>query len=137
MTITLNHLTLDQLNSLIVEAERRLRELSRRRPAPDVRQELQELAAAEGYSVDDLFDTPTAKRAGRKAGKRKKAKVAPKYQNPEDRRQTWTGRGRTPLWLAEKVKRGHSTADFLIPGLARPTAKKVSSVGRRSVFKRT
>ncbi|MDH5708608.1 MAG: H-NS histone family protein [Hylemonella sp.] len=25
-------------------------------------------------------------------------KIAPKYRNPEDATQTWTGRGRPPLW---------------------------------------
>ena len=43
------------------------------------------------------------KRRGRGAGGSKLAgrKIAPKYRNPKDKEQTWTGRGRMPLWAAE------------------------------------
>ncbi len=50
----------------------------------------------------------TAKKRGRPAGSKAKRtsklagiKIAPKYRNPEDKKQTWTGRGRMPLWAAE------------------------------------
>ena len=29
----------------------------------------------------------------------KRAKVAPKYRNPNDATQTWTGRGKSPVWV--------------------------------------
>ena len=29
----------------------------------------------------------------------KRAKVAPKYRNPNDAAQTWTGRGKSPVWV--------------------------------------
>ena len=32
---------------------------------------------------------------------RKRNKARPKYQNPDNGNQTWTGRGRKPLWVAE------------------------------------
>lgn len=136
MTITLDHLTLDQLASLIDAAERRLEHLSLRRPTSVVRPELHGLATSEGYLLERLFDATPAAHTVRKPVKRKKAKVAPKYQNPDDKRQTWTGRGSAPRWLAEKVKRGQSATDFLLPGMARPTPKKGSAVVRKSVFKR-
>ncbi len=43
------------------------------------------------------------KQRGRKPGSSKLAgrKIAPKYRNPKDKEQTWTGRGRMPLWAAE------------------------------------
>ncbi len=46
---------------------------------------------------------PAAKRRGRKPGASKLAgrKVPPKYRNPKDKEQTWTGRGRMPLWAAD------------------------------------
>lgn len=136
MQFDLNHLTLRQLDSLIATAKRRLKVLTRRHLVAANHRKVQGLTNPDGQSTGDLLTAPRAGQAARPA-KRKKAKVAPKYQNPEDRRQTWTGRGRTPRWLAEKVKRGQSTADFLIPGLARPTAKKASTIGRRSVFKQS
>jgi DNA-binding protein H-NS len=45
----------------------------------------------------------TAKSASAKAPKAKRAtagrKVAPKYRDPANPEQTWTGRGRTPAWV--------------------------------------
>jgi DNA-binding protein H-NS len=44
---------------------------------------------------------PRKAKAGKKTAKPsdKRAKVAPKYRNPNDANQTWTGRGRTPVWV--------------------------------------
>jgi DNA-binding protein H-NS len=41
-------------------------------------------------------------------------KVKPKYRNPDKRSETWTGRGRMPLWMAALVKKGKKPQDFLI-----------------------
>ena len=50
-----------------------------------------EAAVAEyGFSLAELAD-------GTKSGKRTKA--APKYRNPDNHDQTWTGRGRRPAWI--------------------------------------
>ena len=43
-------------------------------------------------------------------------KVQPKYRNPEKRSETWTGRGRMPLWMVALVKKGKKPGDFLIKG---------------------
>src|ERR1700756_3634722 len=43
-------------------------------------------------------------------------KVPPKYRNPDKRSETWTGRGRMPLWIAALVKKGKKPGDFLIKG---------------------
>jgi DNA-binding protein H-NS len=40
-----------------------------------------------------------------------------------------------PLWLVKKTKYGRSVTDFLIPGLAKPTARKSSSIGQRTLVK--
>ena len=37
-----------------------------------------------------------------------------KYANPDDRSQTWTGRGRKPNWLIAKVKKGAKLEDLEI-----------------------
>ena len=41
-------------------------------------------------------------------------KVKPKYQNPQNREQTWTGRGRQPRWLADEIAAGKKIESFLI-----------------------
>jgi DNA-binding protein H-NS len=45
--------------------------------------------------------TPRKSKEAKKAAKTsdKRAKVAPKYRNPSDANQTWTGRGRSPAWV--------------------------------------
>lgn len=40
--------------------------------------------------------------------------VAVKFANPEDRSQTWSGRGRKPNWMSAKLKAGASMDDFRI-----------------------
>ena len=57
----------------------------------EVKAKMEVLAQASGFSVAELF--------GGRGGKR--GKSAPKYRNPKDPSQTWTGRGRRPLWLAK------------------------------------
>lgn len=48
-------------------------------------------------------------RAPRKApsGKGSRGKVAPKYRNPANPEQVWTGRGIAPLWAAELKNSGN------------------------------
>lgn len=47
----------------------------------------------------------SAKTVNKKAGA-PRGKVAPKYRNPANADQTWTGRGRMPLWVQELHKAG-------------------------------
>lgn len=130
-------LSVRELGDLIKAAERRLTAISKRRPIQRVRTELTAIAIRHGYAVEELFDVgvPTASAPKKRAMKRKKAKVAAKYRDPVDARNTWTGRGSMPRWLAEKVKRGQSATDYLIPGLARPKQKTGGVIGKKSVFK--
>ena len=41
-------------------------------------------------------------------------KVLPKYRNPENRSETWAGRGKQPLWLRAQLRSGRKLTDFLI-----------------------
>lgn len=36
----------------------------------------------------------------------------PRYRNPADKSQTWTGRGRQPRWIAEALAGGKSLDEF-------------------------
>ena len=47
---------------------------------------------------------------GKKAGKR----VAPKYRNPADAEQTWSGRGRKPRWFLDQIGAGKTPEDLAI-----------------------
>jgi DNA-binding protein H-NS len=45
---------------------------------------------------------------------RKKSLVEPKYYNPNNPDEKWTGRGRKPLWVIELTSSGRSLEDFKI-----------------------
>ncbi len=47
-------------------------------------------------------------------GKRTRRPAAPKYANPNDPTQTWTGRGRRPLWVVAAMAEGKSLDDIAI-----------------------
>ena len=138
MSIDLEGLSAKQLEAVIARAKKRKDALSQRKPIAAVRKKLVAMAKADGYTIAELFGdecagTPAApaKRAARKSTKgRSLGKVAPKYRNPENPKETWSGRGMQPRWLAEQVRRGKSAADFLIS--AKPTPKPVTP-GKRVI----
>ncbi len=72
----------------------------------EVREKLQLLAEKSGYSVDELFGK------GKRGGTR--GTVAPKYRNPANAAETWTGRGRMPVWIKTLVEKGAKREKFLI-----------------------
>jgi DNA-binding protein H-NS len=44
--------------------------------------------------------------------KRPYPEVFPKYRNPEDRNETWAGRGKKPRWLVAQLRSGKKLEDF-------------------------
>ncbi len=52
--------------------------------------------------------------AGAKKTGDARAAVAPKYRDPADANNTWTGRGKPPRWLAAAIAAGKSKDAFLI-----------------------
>lgn len=49
--------------------------------------------------------------------------VAPKYRNPENSAQTWSGRGKRPVWFSEALKKKGVTADNML--ISGPITKSV------------
>ena len=137
MKFALDKFSPRELDALINAAEKQKQRISKRRPLAVVRAELTALSLELRYSIQELFGAPVSvatHASVRKPAKRRPSKVAIKYRDPENRRNTWTGRGSQPRWLREKVRRGMSAADFLVDGLAKPTAN-TKSIGKRTVFK--
>src|SRR3546814_2122719 len=103
MAIDLNGLSAKELDTLITKAKARKTTLKKRKPVATVRSKLRQLAEAEGYTIAELFGGRATKSAAapRKAAKkgRKLGKVAPKYRNPANPKETWTGRGKQPRWM--------------------------------------
>lgn len=42
-------------------------------------------------------------------------KVLPKYRNPQNKAETWSGRGKQPRWLTAQLRSGKRLNSFLIP----------------------
>jgi DNA-binding protein H-NS len=83
---------------------------ARDRERSDLKKKVAEMAETHGFSVNELFG---GGRGGRGGGKGKSLGVA-KYANPENKSDTWTGRGRKPNWLVDRLKKGAKLADFAI-----------------------
>ncbi len=115
MAFDLKDLTEKDLKALITQAKKQQSALSKRKPIAQVRKKLVSLAKAEGYTIAELFGgkAPAGKKAAKQAGTATR-KVAPKYRNPANPKETWSGRGKQPRWLAEQVKKGKKPEDFLI-----------------------
>lgn len=122
MAINLKTLSPNELESLITSARSQL-EQSRSRQVDEVRGKIEALLASSGLTLADVFPRLTGGKA-----RRGKATVAPKYRNPEDPSQTWSGRGKRPLWLAALLKkRGVTLEDLLIEGATPARAAKKSA----------
>ena len=115
----LNKLSLTELKrqKTRIEAEIARRSVNSKR---DLLKKVQKLAAEAGVPLSELLGVKKEKepKAPRKIAPKKtrgsKGKVAPKYRNPADSAQTWTGRGRQPLWVAGYVSTGKPITDLLI-----------------------
>jgi DNA-binding protein H-NS len=103
MEIDLEDMSKDELRRLIKDAEKALNTLETRRKAEAKR--AAETAAKEyGFSLDELLG---------EAPKRG-SKSPPKYRNPNDPDQTWTGKGRKPNWVNDALAAGKSLDDLKI-----------------------
>lgn len=61
----------------------------------------------------DIDHATNGTRSGRRS-KLKGQKVKPKYRNPANRSETWTGRGLRPRWMVAAMKGGKKLEDFAI-----------------------
>lgn len=101
MSFDLKKMSRRELEKLAVDVEKQLERL-RKKDLKKLRVELEKLAAAHGVTVEEAMQLAPAPK------KRKTTKSVPKYANPADASQTWTGKGRQPDWF--KAARAAGTA---------------------------
>ncbi|MFK8078848.1 MAG: H-NS family nucleoid-associated regulatory protein [Granulosicoccus sp.] len=108
-----------KIDKAIETAEKRDKKATLAKMAIVARQngfELHELIAdASVRQTGDSTKKIAARRPKRPKGSKRskaRAKVAPKYQHPDNPDQTWTGRGRQPLWVKALID-GGATLDAL------------------------
>ncbi|GGH35466.1 DNA-binding protein H-NS [Cribrihabitans marinus] len=78
----------------------------------EAREKQEALKAAEQAAAKYGFSLSELSTDGRKSTKGTKA--LPKYRNPANPEQTWTGRGRKPQWLHDALKSGADISDLEI-----------------------
>ncbi|MEM7613464.1 MAG: H-NS histone family protein [Pseudomonadota bacterium] len=113
MGIELSTLSLVELKKLGANVEKAIATAEARR-RKDARAALNKVAKEYGVSIDEVLveDKPKVKR--KKATAAKKPAAAPKYRNPADPKQTWSGKGRRPQWYIAAIESGASQDDLAI-----------------------
>src|SRR5690606_19766555 len=104
--VNLDRMSLKELIDLDAKVEKAIAN-ARERERSDVKQKIEAIAQNAGFSVSELF-------GGRAPAGGKGRQVAAKYVNPENRSETWTGRGRKPRWLTAKLEKGAKLEDFAV-----------------------
>jgi DNA-binding protein H-NS len=110
MAIDLNGLSISELEQLIGDAKARIEALKKQQYA-ELRRALEAQARSAGFDIYELFATGRS-RAPTAAGE--KRVVAPKYRNPADSSQTWTGRGKQPIWVRDALAKGKTLEQLAI-----------------------
>lgn len=104
MTGELENMSLKDLKSLQTQVGRLIDSYEDRRKQ-DALRELEDRARSLGFTLDEIVGAKVA---------RKRAPAKPKYANPANRSDTWTGRGRKPRWVEAALKAGKSLDDLAI-----------------------
>lgn len=103
MVMDLESLSRDELRNLIADAQKALKSVDARRRA-EAKRAAEKAAKEFGFSLDEIIGAPGPKGS----------KGSPKYANPADSSQTWTGRGRKPNWVNEALAQGKSLDDLAL-----------------------
>lgn len=73
---------------------------------------MEAMARENGFAgLDAVLGSKSAEGASKQ---RKRGSVPPKYRNPSNAEQTWTGRGRKPKWVEEALAAGATLDEMLI-----------------------
>lgn len=105
VAINVDKMTLKDINDLEAKLQR-AKSQARERAKSDLKDKIDRLVEGSGFSIHELYGM-----SGRGRGR---GKSAAKYANPENKSETWTGRGRKPNWLVARMNKGAKLADFAI-----------------------
>lgn len=96
-------MSLEELKQIRREVDKAIATFKARKIAKATR-EVEAKAREFGFTLTQLVGGPAVKTD----------KVAPKYRNPENPEQAWTGRGRQPVWYQEAIAAGREPAELAI-----------------------
>lgn len=126
MAIDLKDLSPKELQALIASANAQMQE-AHANQVRTVRAKIDAVLKSAGLTIGEVYPT----RGGKKSAG-KKGTVAPKYRNPSGP-DTWSGRGRAPVWFSEALKKRGVTAESLLIGGG--VAKKAATAKKATVKK--
>jgi DNA-binding protein H-NS len=98
-------MSLKEINDLEAKIAK-AKSAAREKAKSDLKDRIDRLVEGSGFTVAELY--------GFAARGRGRSKSAAKYANPENKSETWTGRGRKPNWLVARLKKGAKMDDFAI-----------------------
>lgn len=104
MEIDLATLSLKELKSLQAQITKAIENYDDRRKRTALT-ELEERARELGFSLAELTGTTNL---------RKRSPATPKYANPANADDTWSGRGRKPRWFSDALKAGSSAESMAL-----------------------
>lgn len=104
MDVNLNTLSLKELKDLQSQVAKAISTFEDRKKKEAIA-ELEEKARAMGFSLAELTGTQVG---------RKRTPAVPKYANPADASDTWSGRGRKPRWFEAALKAGKAPEDLAV-----------------------
>lgn len=144
MAIDINSLSPAELQALIKSAEAQMG-AARKNHVHETRAKIDGILANAGLTLDEVYPRRGRKSASSprsvngKGAKGPKAAVAPKYRNPDNAAQTWSGRGKRPLWFVEALKkRGVTAESLLIQGASKsaPAKKAPAKASKKAPAKK-
>lgn len=103
MPFDLHEMSKPELEQLKKDVDKALKDYDARKKA-EAKAAAEKIAREFGFTLEEVVA----------AGGTKGSKGAPKYQNPSDATQTWTGRGRKPNWVIEHLDAGGALEDLLL-----------------------
>ena len=109
--IDLEKLSFQELQQLANAVESKISE-KKTEEQQRVYEEMRALAASIGMTVDEIVEGQTRSRRGRRMGPHAPAK--PKYRNPDNPMQTWSGRGKKPGWVQAWLDAGKDLGELEI-----------------------
>lgn len=106
MAVDLKGMTPKQLEKLAADVAKEI-EMRASKQRDAAIKAAKKVAKDHGFDLSELLDA-APKQRGRKKTAAKKAPLPPKYKNPANPAQTWSGRGRRPEWFKAAEKAGKS-----------------------------
>lgn len=104
-TINVDKMSLKDINDLEAKLQK-AKTQARDRAKAELKEKIDRMVDGSGFSIHELYGF-----AGKGRGR---GKSVAKYANPDNRSETWTGRGRKPNWLVARLNKGAKLNDFAI-----------------------